>query len=165
MHPVDTLKAKIQVVKPASSNLLLHLFRETMKKEGIAGLYRGYSVHILGSIPAAGLYFGSYEFFKQRTLQIDFFSQHPFVAYLSGGMFAEAVACLIFVPVDVIKERRQVQSMMGFKYTSDYDAIRHTVAHEGVRGLYKAYGATVLSFGPFSALGFNFYEMFKGLCV
>ena len=31
---------------------------------------------------------------------------HPNVAYLSGGMFAEIVACLIFVPVDVIKERR-----------------------------------------------------------
>ncbi len=77
-----------------------------MKTEGIAGLYRGYPVHIIGSIPAAGLYFGSYELFKQRTLQMEFFRHHPFVAYLSGGMFAEAVACLIFVPVDVIKERR-----------------------------------------------------------
>jgi len=80
-------------------------------------------------------------------------------------MFAEAVACLIFVPVDVIKERRQVQTTMGFKYTSDFDAIRYTLADEGVRGLYKAYGATLLSFGPFAALMFNFYEYFKGICV
>jgi len=145
--------------------MLLHLFKDTMQKEGIFGFYRGYSVHILGSIPAAGLYFGSYEFFKSQTLQTDFFAQHPFLAYLSGGMFAEAVACLIFVPVDVIKERRQVQTTMGFKYTSDFDAIKHTITHEGVRGLYKAYGATVLSFGPFSALWFFFYETFKGLCV
>lgn len=32
---------------------------------------------------------------------------------------------------------------------------------EGARGLYRAYGATVMSFGPFSALYFLFYEMLK----
>ena len=36
---------------------------------------------------------------------------------------------------------------------------------EGIRGLYRAYGATVLSFGPFSALYFLFYENLKGLMV
>ena len=119
----------------------------------------------MGSIPAAGLYFGSYELFKTYTLQIPFFEAHPFTAYLAGGMFAEAVACAIFVPVDVIKERRQVQSNMGFKYKSDVDAIRTTIGKEGFRGLYKAYAATVFSFGPFSALYFNFYETFKGMLV
>ena len=32
---------------------------------------------------------------------------------------------------------------------------------EGIRGLYRAYGATVMSFGPFSALYFLFYEKLK----
>ena len=32
---------------------------------------------------------------------------------------------------------------------------------EGARGLYRAYGATVMSFGPFSALYFLFYEKLK----
>lgn len=36
---------------------------------------------------------------------------------------------------------------------------------EGLRGLYKAYPATVFSFGPYSALNFVFYEKFKGLMV
>ena len=34
-----------------------------------------------------------------------------------------------------------------------------------MRGLYRAYGATVLSFGPFSAFYFLFYETFKGYFV
>jgi hypothetical protein len=34
-----------------------------------------------------------------------------------------------------------------------------------VRGLYRAYGATVGSFGPFSAFYFLFYEYFKGFVV
>ena len=36
---------------------------------------------------------------------------------------------------------------------------------EGARGLYRAYGATVMSFGPFSALYFLFYEKLKEYTV
>lgn len=92
--------------------------------------------------------------------------EHPSLAYLAGGLFAEAIACILFVPVDVIKERRQVQATLEtFNYKSDYDAIKQIKATEGVRGLYRAYAATVLSFGPFSALYFMFYEKVKGLVV
>ena len=81
-------------------------------------------------------------------------------------MFAEAVACMVFVPVDVIKERRQVMTnLKAYEYKSDRDAIRQIMRHEGVRGLYKAYWATVMSFGPFSALYFMFYETAKGFVV
>jgi hypothetical protein len=81
-------------------------------------------------------------------------------------MFAEAVACILFVPIDVIKERRQVQSNLGkYSYSSDLDAFRQIRNTEGIRGLYRAYGATVMSFGPFSALYFSFYEKMKGLFV
>ena len=45
------------------------------------------------------------------------------------------------------------------------DAFRQILSTEGIRGLYRAYGATVLSFGPFSALYFLFYEKFKGFIV
>eukprot|EP00602_Paraphysomonas_sp_CaronLab_P011594 CAMPEP_0185043502 /NCGR_PEP_ID=MMETSP1103-20130426/42935_1 /TAXON_ID=36769 /ORGANISM="Paraphysomonas bandaiensis, Strain Caron Lab Isolate" /LENGTH=156 /DNA_ID=CAMNT_0027583677 /DNA_START=607 /DNA_END=1077 /DNA_ORIENTATION=- len=33
--------------------------------------------------------------------------------------------------------------------------------HEGLGGIYRGYGATLLSFGPFSALYFTFYEEIK----
>merc|ERR1712087_166489 len=37
--------------------------------------------------------------------------------------------------------------------------------NEGWNGLYKAYGATIVSFGPFSALYLMMYEQFKHLCA
>ena len=40
-----------------------------------------------------------------------------------------------------------------------------TLKIEGFRGLYRAYGATIASFGPFSGFYFLFYELFKGLVV
>ena len=51
--------------------------------------------------------------------------------------------------------------MGTFKYRNDLDAIRQIMKTEGTRGLYRAYGATVGSFGPFSALYFLFYEKLK----
>lgn len=86
----------------------MQIARDTISKEGIRGLYKGFPIHVGGSIPAGGLYFGSYEFFKKHTLQYKFLQENAFLAYLMGGIFAETVSCLIFVPVDVIKERRQV---------------------------------------------------------
>jgi len=55
--------------------------------------------------------------------------------------------------------------MRSYNYSSDYNAFKEILKVEGIRGLYRAYGATVMSFGPFSALYFMFYENFKGLFV
>ena len=50
--------------------MIRDIARETIAKEGWVGLYRGFGINLVGSIPASALYFGSYEFFKQKTLQI-----------------------------------------------------------------------------------------------
>lgn len=88
------------------------------------------------------------------------------MVYFLGGMFAETISCVVFVPVDVIKERLQVQSnLKTFYYKNDLHAIASICNSEGFRGIYKAYGATVMSFGPLSAFYFTFYEFFKGFYV
>lgn len=56
-------------------------------------------------------------------------------------------------------------TMKTYEYRNDIDAIKQVLKVEGVRGIYKAYGATVFSFGPFSAFYFLFYENLKGLMV
>ena len=55
--------------------------------------------------------------------------------------------------------------MNKYYYKNDIDAIKQIKNTEGLRGLYRAYGATVMSFGPFSAFYFLFYENLKGLLV
>ena len=79
MHPIDTIKAKLQVMsipghaKPSieagpKQSIIMQLAGDTVKAEGVRGLYKGFGIHVLGSIPAGGLYFGSYELFKKLTL-------------------------------------------------------------------------------------------------
>jgi hypothetical protein len=106
-----------------------------------------------------------------------------FVIHFGSGMLAEAVSCVVFVPVDVIKERLQVQhgtrtsgqqggtssssgsstgktasTSSGTAYTNSWDALSKISQTEGILALYKGYGATLLSFGTFSGLFFLLYE-------
>ncbi len=70
----------------------------------------------------------------------------------------------MYVPVDVIKERLQVQDGSGGPgYKGGADALVKIWKSEGLLGCYRGYGATLMSFGPFSALYFVFYEQFKSV--
>lgn len=170
-HPIDTIKARLQVIPGSTFNLekgsvIINSGREILKNDGVKGFYKGLPTAIVGGIPGAFLYFGAYEYWKKKTLEYDFFQRHSFISYLSAGMFAETIAWLVFVPTDVLKERLQVQSKLNtYNYKSDANAFVQIIKGEGVRGLYKAYPATVFSFGPFSALYFLFYENIKGVFV
>jgi hypothetical protein len=164
VHPLDTVKAKIQVQQMGKNGglSLFQAIRFTLKNEGFSGLYKGLSVAVFGSLPATCLYFTTYELAKSALLD----KASPFLVYLISGVAAEAVSCLFFVPVDVIKERLQVQENLKlYKYEGGRDAFKTIMKNEGLRGIYKAYGATVGSFGPFSALYFLFYEKLKEFCV
>jgi len=169
VHPLDTIKAKLQIQQgtqfPQFSNIR-SCVTKTFAEEGTKGLYRGLTASVVGSIPSVCIYLTSYEIAKQHLLQYEVVQKSPFLAFLSAGMFAETMACAIFVPVDVIKERLQVQSNLKiYNYSGGWDALKTIGRTEGIRGIYRAYGATIASFGPFSALYFMFYEQFKRLSV
>jgi hypothetical protein len=173
-----------------------HGLRVVARTEGLRGLYRGLGPTMLGSMPASCLYFTTYDLVKSRLMQSE---GTPFEEAMVGGMTAELVSCLIWVPVDVIKERMQIQvfdparasasvsgSVIGPRvepvpsapaagsaagspggrapfYKDGGDAVRKILRSEGVTGLYRGYGATVLSFGPYSALNFMMYEQLKAM--
>ena len=61
------------------------------------------------------LYLCSYELFKERMGGADGNNKGnnndtSFAVHFAGGMLAEAIACIIYVPVDVLKERMQVSN-------------------------------------------------------
>jgi hypothetical protein len=141
----------------------------TAKTEGISGLYRGFGAVIVGGTPGTVLYLCTYEICKTWLLSISSNGESNVVVHFSAGMIAETVACIVYVPVDVIKERMQVQHptvaggdfAMSGNYRNSWDALKQISKTEGLSGVYRGYGATLASFGPFSALYFVFYERFK----
>jgi len=155
-HGLDTLKARVQ---QNNQGTLVSILRDLLRLEGWLGLYRGFGVAMMGSLPGSCLYFTSYEVLKERLSP----ALPPVMAHLCAGLGAEAASCFLFVPVDVIKERMQVQSLGGpIYYRNTRDAVAQIIqGGEGLGGLYRGYWATLASFGPFSALYFALYEGIK----
>ncbi len=173
-HPLDTCKARLQVQQRAAAAAaptpppryrgLVDALRGTFRAEGLRGLYRGFGVTAVGSAPATCLYLTSYDAAKNAmTSASPFLAGNDFLAHFAAGMVAETFSCVLWVPIDVTKERLQIQEQGGAasNYRGSVDAIRTILRTEGVSGIYKGYGATVASFGPFSAFYFMFYEQVK----
>jgi hypothetical protein len=145
--------------------------RQTLRHEGIGGLYRGLGTVISIGTPAFVLYLATYEQAKKTFLGMPALQgDYEFVGHFGAGMAAETVSCLVYVPVDVVKERLQVQRRLRSgqeisgtlpMYRGTWHALSTIMQTEGLRGVYRGYGATLLSFGPFSAFYFLFYEKCK----
>lgn len=172
-HPLDTAKARLQSLSGASYRGPADVLVKTFRSEGIRGLYRGFPTVIAGGTPGTIIYLCGYDIFKDRlSSALSPFNatknskdnEESFVVHFTAGILAETVACLIYVPVDVIKERLQIQYKTdAVQYKGGWDALVKITKTEGPMGIYKGYGATLASFGPFSALYFMFYEQFKSL--
>jgi hypothetical protein len=167
-HPLDTAKARLQAIYPSSSTAsyqgVRHVLTQTFRTEGIRGLYRGFGAVMVGGTPGTVLYLCTYEKAKEVLSSSNSQDTTDFVVHFGSGLFAETIACIIYVPVDVIKERMQVQRAdSSLIYRNAWDAVRQISKTEGLAGIYRGYAATLASFGPFSALYFVFYEKLKHL--
>lgn len=158
------------------------------RTEGLRGFYRGAGITIPGSAPGVGLYLSSYNYChncllhylthakEQRSrkngsdqegsnetkkIAWDYTFWNAWIAFISG-LFAEAVSCVIWVPIDVTKERLQSQpSCLVGRYQNSRHALETILRLEGVKGLYRGYFSTLGSFGPFSGVYFVTYEYFS----
>lgn len=66
------------------------------------------------------------------------------------------MACLVRVPVEVVKQRLQSGNEASFS-----SAVRNTLAREGWTGFYRGYLTTVMREIPFSLIQFPLWEFFK----
>lgn len=166
-HPIDTLKARAQVIRSRMSLTdvlkfgLVKTAKETYAMDGLKGFYRGVVINVLGGAPATVLYFYFYDQSKAYLSKLTNTKQSFMVGFFSG-IVAEIISCCLWVPIDVIKERQQVMTVLKtYHYRNSLDAIRQISAQEGVISLYRAYGATILSFGPFTGLNMATYDKLK----
>ena len=124
-------------------------FRQIVRKEGVAGLYRGLRPNLIGVMPE-----------KSLKLTVNDVCREAFTeANGPGGgirlhqeMISGATAGFIQVaatnPMEIVKLRLQLQGEAGGVKKSAMEVIREL----GVRGLYKGTAATWLRDVPFSVV-------------
>ncbi|TKV98452.1 hypothetical protein SEVIR_9G560800v4 [Setaria viridis] len=123
-------------------NGLVDVYRKTLASDGIAGLYRGFSISCVGIIVYRGLYFGMYDSLKPVLLVGSL--QDNFLASFFLGWCITMGAGLASYPIDTVRRRMMMTSGEAVKYNSSLDAFKQIVAKEGPKSLFKGAGANIL---------------------
>lgn len=123
-------------------NGLVDVYKKTLKSDGIAGLYRGFSISCVGIIVYRGLYFGMYDSLKPVVL-VDGL-QDSFLASFLLGWGITIGAGLASYPIDTVRRRMMMTSGEAVKYKSSIDAFNQIMKKEGTKSLFKGAGANIL---------------------
>ena len=109
-HPFDTIKTRQQVHAGYVNKSFIQAAMQSLRSEGIFGLYRGFLPTLIAALPVRSTPFIAYTFTSKHLEQYHpvFFSEHPnFVSVLagaSGGLLRTVLEC----PAEVFKVRRQL---------------------------------------------------------
>jgi len=145
LFPIDTIKTRLQSEKGL------------WRSGGFRGIYNGLGPAAVGSAPTAALFFCTYESIK-NTLSSHTHKHYAPYIHMGSASIAEMVACLVRVPVEIAKQRRQTISSR----TSSISIIKEAYRTEGIRrGLYRGYGSTILREVPFAFIQFPIWEHLK----
>uniref|UniRef100_H2Y959 Mitochondrial S-adenosylmethionine carrier protein n=1 Tax=Ciona savignyi TaxID=51511 RepID=H2Y959_CIOSA len=144
LFPVDTIKTRLQ----SKGGFI--------KSGGFKRIYSGIGPAALGSAPGAAVFFTIYDSTRSRLNRSDDSPLRQLVVNMVAASVGEVVACLVRVPVEVIKQRTQVASHM-----SSTRIFLSCIRSEGIRGMYRGYHSTVLREIPFSLIQFPLWEYLK----
>ncbi|WOH05638.1 hypothetical protein DCAR_0625058 [Daucus carota subsp. sativus] len=123
-------------------NGLVDVYKKTLKSDGVAGLYRGFTISCLGIIVYRGLYFGLYDSIKPVVLVGEL--QDSFLASFLLGWGITIGAGLASYPLDTVRRRMMMTSGEAVKYKSSMDALKQILKNEGYKSLFKGAGANIL---------------------
>ncbi|KAK4163383.1 putative S-adenosylmethionine mitochondrial carrier protein [Cladorrhinum sp. PSN259] len=169
VYPLDTLKTRIQ------SQDFSKVAKETVKRSGsqnLKGLYQGIGSVIFATLPAAGIFFMTYESAKSAlrnsALPLSKIPQ-PAIHSLASAA-AELASCAILTPAEVIKQNAQVLQRSSSttsgnqNRSSSLEALHMVLRSEGGawRRLWSGYTALAARNLPFTALQFPMFEFFRG---
>ncbi|GFO10332.1 S-adenosylmethionine mitochondrial carrier protein [Plakobranchus ocellatus] len=146
LFPLDTIKTRLQSEAG---------FRAA---GGLKGIYSGLLSAALGSAPSAAMFFLAYETSKKNLKLLSGRNDRFLDAanHMASASIGEVAACLIRVPVEVVKQRTQTLTA-----SSSFKTFRTVVGAEGLRGFYRGYLTTVLREIPFSMIQFPLWEFLK----
>ncbi|KAF8843391.1 mitochondrial carrier [Paxillus ammoniavirescens] len=139
---------------------LIDVYRQTIRTDGILGLYRGFVPSILGICVYRGLYFGGYDSVRDTLLVGNL--KGNFLASFAVGWACTTGASLASYPLDTIRRRMMMTSGEKVQYKSFIDAGRQIVAKEGVKTLFNGAGANILR-GVAAAGALSLYDKFQEL--
>lgn len=173
LYPIVVLKTRQQVM--LSEVPCLKMTVSILRSEGFRGFYRGFGTSLMGTIPARALYMGALEMTKSNvgTATVDLGlseASAATIANAAAGLSAAMAAQLVWTPVDVVSQRLMVQggscsvqngsaAVVLKSYNGGIDAFRKILYSDGVKGLYRGFGISILAYAPSNAVWWASYSV------
>ncbi|KAJ3304259.1 hypothetical protein HDV03_002996 [Kappamyces sp. JEL0829] len=161
-HPFDTIKVRLQTQTKGSKMGVVSCFQSIVKKEGVAGLYKGMASPMVGVAVVNSLLFAVYGT-ALRLCAKD--PENPTVSdVFIAGCISGSVNGFFSCPMELIKIRLQNQTNSRREanrlYQGPVDCIRKIVRKDGVRGLMRGLPTTLVREIPSYGAYFAAYEVF-----
>ncbi|CAI9754408.1 unnamed protein product [Fraxinus pennsylvanica] len=162
MVPKELITQRMQAgAKGRSWNVLLSI----LEKDGILGLYAGYSATLLRNLPAGVLSYSSFEYLKAAVLsKTRKANLEPFQSVCCGAL-AGAISASLTTPLDVVKTRLMTQvhreatnKVAAAMYGGIAATVKQILKEEGWVGFTRGIGPRVLHSACFSAIGYFAFE-------
>jgi len=118
---------------------LVDVYKQTLKTDGIAGLYRGFVISCVGIVVYRGFYFGLFDTIRPLLPE-----NSPFIVTFSVGYAVTVSAGLLSYPIDTIRRRMMMTSGQAVKYSGSFDAAKQILVNEGFMSFMKGAGANIL---------------------
>ena len=165
-YPFDTVKVRLQSqpdTLPLRYEGPLDCFRQSLRVEGITGLYRGISAPLIGAALETSSLFFSYRI-AQNVLQATIFpptSQDtlPLSALVASGGASGAFTSLLLTPIELVKCQMQVPlSPASVRGPGLLSIVTSIFRHHGVLGFWHGQLGTLIRETGGSAAWFGSYE-------
>ena len=103
-YPTEYIKTQLQLDEKAGKYKgIADCAKQTVRQNGIRGLYRGLSVLVYGSIPKSAVRFGGFEFFRKRAADEKTGTLTPGMRLLCGLGAGISEAVLVVTPMETVK--------------------------------------------------------------
>ncbi|KAL0311837.1 UNVERIFIED_CONTAM: Solute carrier family 25 member 44 [Sesamum radiatum] len=169
LYPIVVLKTRQQVMLKAIP--CFKMAASMLRSEGYRGFYSGFGTSLMGTIPARALYMGALEVTKSNvgnaaSLNLGLSEgSASAAANAAAGLSAAMAAQLVWTPIDVVSQRLMVQGggrvsgPCANKYNGGIDAFRKIIRADGLRGLYRGFGISILTYAPSNAAWWATYSV------
>lgn len=168
LTPIELIKCKMQVpltplmTKPPTAHQLVTTILRT---QGVLGFWHGQLGTLIRETGGSAAWFGSYEGLKILYVRFDrsltSIDDVKVWQQVSAGAVAGMSYNFVFYPADTIKSRMQTEDT-GRGVRSSFAATGGRLWREqGIRGMYRGCGITVLRAAPSSAIIFSIYEALR----
>lgn len=143
LFPLDTIKTRLQYEAGFKAS------------GGFRRIYSGLGPAALASAPTAAVFFCTYEGTK-KLLGRHVPTQYQPVVHMAAASVGEVASCVLRVPMEVVKQRRQAQLC-----NSSIQVIQDILRNEGFRGFFRGFVSTMVREIPFSFIQFPVWELLK----